>query len=307
MRSAGGQSGFENDSRPPVDRAESGVDRDAMLDAWFDREASPAEAARIRELMRQDPKLSETFVRTQRVVAMLRRPIPTLDVSSSVLRRVHGRRRFLPERVRRVVMSGRAAVAAAVLAGLLTVAVIERTSPDAVSLTGRSTPVSAVMDVSQAELSQGARQLTQAICSLPLDFVQPAVEVAVVVRQRESPAYRLEVGNLRTVMLLGDRESASGPASPLVTAGAGEPAMVMSARVRRADLAPAFAHAPTQAKVIPFVFASPATPTFIQWRESWALPQSVDVGGVGESSLESLRLMHRVLGLDAVSPTQAEQ
>ncbi len=292
MRSAGGQSGFEGKSQPATDRVDAGVDRDALLDAWFDREASPAEAARIRELMRQDPKLSETFARTQRAIAMLRRPTPTIDVSSAVLRRVHGRRRFLPERVRRVVTSGRAAVAAAMLAGLLTVAVIERSSPDAVSLTGRSTPVSAVMDVSQAELSQGARQLTEAICSLPRDLVQPAVEVAVVVQRRESPAYRLEVGNLQTVMLIGERGAAA--AGPLVTAGAGDPTLAINVRARRVESVRA------NASVIPFVIAGLPTPTFLEWSEA---PPSVDVR-TDDSSSESLRLMRRVLGLDV---TAAEQ
>lgn len=311
MSKAGGQAGFGSGKDPrEVDaRVEPPMDREALFEAWFDHEADPVQAARLRDFLRRDPSLSERFARTQRAISMIRRPVAAPDVTEAVLARVSRRRRFLPERLRRVVTSGRAAVAAAMLAGLLTVAVIERSTPDAVTLRSRSTPVSRVMDASQADLSLGARQLTEAMCVLPREIGQPIVEVAIMLqkgdfavpmmeaalRQRESASRldRLEIGRMPSVMLLSDVAVSRG--DPLVYVGGGD-------LTRMADVAAA----PSSIAVgSPMVMAAGGMPMAMSVRPVAAIPGLSLVKPMpGSPEVEgrlpdAARFLNELLGLDA--------
>lgn len=272
---------------------------DRLLDAWFDREADERSGSRLRDAMRRDPALTEEFARTQRMLSMLKRPVASPDVSKAVLSRVGRRRVFLPAKFRRLVTSGRAAMAAALLAGLLTVALIHRASPDALAIVPRSTPVARVMDASHEDLAQGARQLTEALRCVPRDIVQPAIDVAVLVQRQGDDVMRtrLEVGPMRTVVLLHDATCVE--TGPMIFSEADGSCMSRE-RCRVVLVSPS-----QQAGIVPLGFSSPlaSSLTGLGSLRPGENPLLVPSLAVLPGPLESIQAFGRLIGLEPSIPT----
>jgi hypothetical protein len=134
-----------------------------MVDAFFDRELTEGARDRLFSQLRSDLPRCADVAQTQRIISMLREPVEAPDVSGRVLAELSRRRRFLPERLRRMVTTGRLVAAGVGLAAVLTVAVIDRLSPGTLRLTVEPRPVGGVVASSSEEARQNMAHLTGAL------------------------------------------------------------------------------------------------------------------------------------------------
>lgn len=112
-----------NDSTRPF------ADLDQAMDRLFDRELSPEEQDRLAEELKRDPAALRRFRQTTDVLLALREPTEVPDLTDAVLRRLRERARLMPgcARRRRVLTPGRVAAAAAIIAAVAGIAVLDGT------------------------------------------------------------------------------------------------------------------------------------------------------------------------------------
>ncbi len=130
-----------------------------LVDSFFDRELN--EGARdqfFKRLRAELPRCAEV-AKTQRMISMLREPTEQRDVSGRVLAELSRRKRFLPERLRRMVTTGRLVAAGVGLAFVLGVAIVDREAPGFLRLTSQPRPVSNLVSSSAADARQTVAQL----------------------------------------------------------------------------------------------------------------------------------------------------
>lgn len=144
-----------NQPNRPDDREVS----EALVDSFFDRELN--EGARdqfFKRLRAELPRCAEV-AKTQRMLSMLREPTEQRDVSARVLSELSRRKRFLPERLRRMVTTGRLVAAGVGLAAVLGVAIADREAPGLLRLTPQPRPVSELVASSASDACQGMSQI----------------------------------------------------------------------------------------------------------------------------------------------------
>lgn len=140
---------------------------DELVDRFFDRELDEGSRERFFGMLRGDLRRCADVARTQRVVSMLRRPVPAPDLTDQILARIEERRGFLPLRLRRWVKAGRLAAAACILCGILGYAVGRRYAPDAFRFTPEPRPVTQVIESGRSEAAAGVQQLAVVVSPHP--------------------------------------------------------------------------------------------------------------------------------------------
>ena len=135
-----------------------GVPRDE-IDRLYDRALTPEQRRALVSRLRRDPAAMKEVIETDRMVRMLKRPIPSPDLTARVLHRVERRRGFLPRRLRRRVRQGRTAVVVGALLALLVLAFARRVSPDSFRLVPEPTPVADLGRAVMEDSAEGRRVL----------------------------------------------------------------------------------------------------------------------------------------------------
>lgn len=102
---------------------------DHLVDRFFDRELTGAEASALFEQLAGSPGTARDMVRTQRALDALRRPVHAPDLSRSILDRVHRHSPLLTRRQVRHVRLGRLASAAALVLVIAGAFVMQRMHP----------------------------------------------------------------------------------------------------------------------------------------------------------------------------------
>jgi hypothetical protein len=97
------------------------------IDAFFDSRADEADAGRLAAALRSDVRTAGDFVRTQRLISMLKEPVEGPDLTDAILARFEQRRRF-GARIRRPWIGGRLAACVGLVVGAGALWVIERTT-----------------------------------------------------------------------------------------------------------------------------------------------------------------------------------
>jgi hypothetical protein len=130
-----------------------------LVNQFFDRELDEGSRERFFGMLRGDLARCQEVARTQRIIGMLREPIPAPDLTNRILGTIEERKGFLPIRLRRIVTAGRAVAAACVLVAFLGVALVYRSNPGFFRLTPAPQPLSRVIESGKAEASAGAQNL----------------------------------------------------------------------------------------------------------------------------------------------------
>jgi hypothetical protein len=133
---------------------------DEMVEAFFDREMTEGASDEFFVRLRSNLPRCAEVARMQRAISLLREPIEAPDVSDRVLATLSRRRRFLPERFRKMVTAGRLIAAGIALAAVLGIAVVDRVAPGFLRL---SDPPRPVTDVVSSTAEEGAAQLASAL------------------------------------------------------------------------------------------------------------------------------------------------
>jgi len=105
-----------------------------LVDRFFDREMTRAEASGMFETFRADPDAARRFVQTQRMLDALREPVKAPDLSRQILAEVDRRTPMLTRRGVRHVRLGRVAAAAALVAIIAGAFVAQRFNPGIVEV-----------------------------------------------------------------------------------------------------------------------------------------------------------------------------
>jgi len=135
---------------------------DEMVDAFFDRELTEGASDEFFAKLRSNlPRCSEV-AQVQRAISMLRQPIEAPDVTDRVLATLSHRRRFLPERLRKMVTRGRLVAAGIALTGVLGIAIVDRVSPGMLRLSTPAQPVSGLVSSAAPQSRTGMAQLANA-------------------------------------------------------------------------------------------------------------------------------------------------
>src|SRR5262245_48885565 len=117
-----------NRDNPIVEtRAGAGGAAADPIDAFFDARADEATAARLAGALRADVRTAGDFVRTQRMVSMLKEPIEGPDLTDEILRRLDQQRAFR-SRLRRP-LTGRLAAGIGIVLGAAALWAIDRYAP----------------------------------------------------------------------------------------------------------------------------------------------------------------------------------
>lgn len=175
-------------TRPQPEDFANGPIPDELIDAMFDRELSPADQERLFKTLRRDLKRCEEVARTRRMLAMLREQPECPDFATRILGEVRARRGFLPQSLRRMVTGGRVAVAASLLLGVLTIALIERRWPGTTALTPEPRPVTDVIQAGGEDARTSMRQFASAVDELRGRVDEPTVAVReAIVAQPRTP------------------------------------------------------------------------------------------------------------------------
>ncbi len=139
----------------------------------FDGELSNERSHELLAAIRRDAGACEDLARTRIGIERLRGPVEMPDLSEAILTRVHGRRRFLPRRARRLVTAGRFAVAAGVVGAVALGSFVQRQVPE-VRLGHGAAPVSRIVEatgqtaVSQPHLAAQTVETIQASLASPM-------------------------------------------------------------------------------------------------------------------------------------------
>jgi hypothetical protein len=139
---------------------------DDLVNAFFDRELTEGASDEFFSKLRSNLPRCAEVARTQRAISLLREPIEAPDVSGRVLATLASRRRFLPERLRRMVTAGRLLAAGIALAAVAGIAVVDRVAPGFLRLTQSPQPVTDVVTRTAEEARHSAAQLASAMNGL---------------------------------------------------------------------------------------------------------------------------------------------
>jgi hypothetical protein len=164
--------------RGKIETQKNGPIPDELVDAFFDRELDEGSREKFFTMLRGDLDQCAKVARTQRMISSLREPIEAPDLTASIMGSIARRRAFLPPRLRRIVTASRFAVAAGLLLGILTIAVIHRMAPETVTLTELPRPVSRVVSSSAQEATAGVQQLQGAMDAMKARISEPAAELS---------------------------------------------------------------------------------------------------------------------------------
>ncbi|MDQ7012472.1 MAG: hypothetical protein Q9O74_01085 [Planctomycetota bacterium] len=110
-------------------RPGSAADSAKLIDALLDDDLSEERSRQVLRRLRDDPAACEDLARTRIGIERLREPIETPDLTDAILARVHVRRRFLPQRARRMVTAGRVALAAGLVGAVGIASLVQRHVP----------------------------------------------------------------------------------------------------------------------------------------------------------------------------------
>lgn len=111
----------------------------------------------------------------QGVMQSLREPVETPDLTSAILSRVEAEKPFLDGTERRWLWAGRASIAAGILLLLGAVALLHTVAPQSTTWSGKSAPLSAVIDSAEAEVTESYQTIRAQIASV--SNIVPCVEV----------------------------------------------------------------------------------------------------------------------------------
>jgi hypothetical protein len=139
---------------------------DDLVNAFFDREMTEGASDEFFAKLRSNLPRCAEVARMQRAISLLREPIESPDVSDRVLAALARRRRFLPERLRRMVTAGRLIAAGVALAAVLGIAVVDRVAPGFLRLTESPRPVAGVVSRTAEDARQGVAQLAGAVTTV---------------------------------------------------------------------------------------------------------------------------------------------
>lgn len=151
-----------------------------LVDSFFDRELNEGARDQFFKRLRSELPRCAEVAKTQRMISMLREPTEQRDVSSRVLSELSRRKRFLPERLRRMVTTGRLMAAGIALAFVLGVAIVDREAPGFFRLTPQPKPVSGLVNSSAADARLGMQQIfvTRSGTTLSSDPAAQAAEAS---------------------------------------------------------------------------------------------------------------------------------
>ncbi|MEN0019844.1 MAG: hypothetical protein AAF747_03060 [Planctomycetota bacterium] len=152
--------GHHNDGER--DEPTSQRDLHALIDSIFDGDASADDASKLHRLADDDPRAIDEFARMRRVVDAFREPVETPDATDAVLRRVHGQRQWLPQRLRKTVTLSRVCVAASLVLAAGVIAFIDRHAPQA-KLVQQAEPIARLAEPLSETTSRSTEQLASAI------------------------------------------------------------------------------------------------------------------------------------------------
>jgi hypothetical protein len=154
-------------------RVSGRTDREA-IDAFFDRELAPDEAAALFRAISRDEQAAAHVQQTQRALDALRTPVKAPDLSQSILAEV-GRRRggWLTGTTRRVVTLGRFAVAASLLLIVTGGFVADRLSPGALDMGDSQTPLASLVEESRESASRSIERVRASIAEVQTAAATP--------------------------------------------------------------------------------------------------------------------------------------
>jgi hypothetical protein len=147
------------------------------LDRLFDRELDASERRDLVGRLAHDEDALDEVNDIRGIVNTMRlRPNELPDMTGAVLGRLDREQGFLSIRLRRRVKTGRLAVAACALLGLLGVAIAHRVAPDRFRLHEVSTPVADLGDAVRHDSIEGRRVLAAAVQELATVSARPPAD-----------------------------------------------------------------------------------------------------------------------------------
>jgi hypothetical protein len=144
-----------------------------LLEAFFDHELDPAGREKFFQSIRGDLQRCAEVAKTQRMISMLREPLDSPDLTEDIMGELRARGAFVPARTRRLVWSGRWAAAAALVVGVLGIALAQRYAPDSLRLVPKPKPVSQVISSSSSEAVTGVQKIAGAMNIVSARIVEP--------------------------------------------------------------------------------------------------------------------------------------
>ncbi|TVQ62179.1 MAG: hypothetical protein EA378_06890 [Phycisphaerales bacterium] len=140
---------------------------DDLVDAFFDRELDREAQRRMFDRLRGDPPRCEEITSTREMLRELRRKPDAPDLTGAILARVESRRAFLTPTWRKLVTTGRLAVAAGVLLGIGLAATAQRLWPEATTFRDQPAPLTGFVDSTRADASSSFRALERTLGAAP--------------------------------------------------------------------------------------------------------------------------------------------
>lgn len=144
---------------------------ESLIDAALDGEISDQMQSEIAHALQYDThRRAELLETADAVRALDLGEIPMPDMQCAVLNRLDGHNRFIPRSMRKKVRTGRIAIAAGVLFGLMLVAGLQAMYPRLSTLGTQSTPVHDVASAIQSDTQQVASEVQSSVANVRASF-----------------------------------------------------------------------------------------------------------------------------------------
>jgi hypothetical protein len=162
-----------------------------LVDAFFDRELDEGSRQQLFGALRGDLPRCAEVAKTQRIVSMLREPVVAPDFTHAIMGQLRARGTFVPSRTRRFIKVGRLAAAACLLLGVLGIALLQRSAPDAVRLVAQPKPVGELVNSSAADARLEVQRLNSAMNIVAARVIEPQQGVTRIAPGAERPGQRM--------------------------------------------------------------------------------------------------------------------
>jgi hypothetical protein len=251
----------------------------------FDRDLPLDVRDHLFETLEHDPGAAHEAARTQRVLSLLAGPVPGPDLSSPILDRLERSGVIVSRRTRRSVTMWRAAAVVALGGAAVTIAMIQRTAPDAVGIRSPGAPLAGVADAGEQVGASAAGAIGSVVARVSNERSSERVSErkSIVPPERAVLASRLPADRLvRTIDV--DRSLAT-------PSGTGSAPIPPDWRIERAAGAPLAWAAPTPDSWTPVLSTSSpsAVPPVDLSVEPQLMPVLGQVGGVWFSADDAWR------------------
>ncbi|MCC5823062.1 MAG: hypothetical protein LAT64_07545 [Phycisphaerales bacterium] len=151
------------DTRPFREDDAPGRIPESLIDSVLDGSVDSRTRREVARALRHDPRRRQDVTETIEAISALRGPVECPDLSGGVLAELDRKHRFLSPRARRFVKRARFSGVLVLLAGLITVAGVQRAVPRLASVAPQPTPVSDITSAVQTETAQAADRVREGV------------------------------------------------------------------------------------------------------------------------------------------------